>query len=46
MGDDFLGDYMVIYFEKEIAEKFTSDEIINMYDLLGSCRAKLKLIEM
>jgi hAT family C-terminal dimerisation region len=46
MGDGFLRDYMVVYIEKEIAEKFTSDEIINMYDLLGSRRAKLKLIEM
>lgn len=46
MGDGFLRDYMVVYIEKEIAAKFTSNEIIDMYDLLGSRRAKLKLIEM
>jgi hypothetical protein len=46
MGDYFLRDYMVVYIEKEIVEKFSSDEIIDMYDLLGSRRAKLKLIEM
>jgi hypothetical protein len=37
---------MMIYIEKENAEKFISDEINNMYDLLGSHRAKLKLIEI
>jgi hypothetical protein len=36
---------MIVYIEKEITEKFTSDEIIDIYDLLGS-RAKLKLIKM
>jgi hAT family C-terminal dimerisation region len=46
MGDDFLRDYMVVYIEKEIAEKFTSDEIINTFDLLGSRRSKLRLVEM
>jgi hypothetical protein len=40
MRDNFLHDYMVVYIEKEITEKFTSDEIIDMYDLLGSRRAK------
>jgi hAT family C-terminal dimerisation region len=29
MGDDFLRDYMVVYIENKIVEKFTSDEIIN-----------------
>jgi hypothetical protein len=37
---------MVVYIEKEIGEKFTCNEIIDIYDLLGSHRAKLKLIEM
>ncbi|KAJ1697371.1 hypothetical protein LUZ63_005883 [Rhynchospora breviuscula] len=46
MGDDFLRDYMIVYIEKEIAKKFAADEIIDMYDFLGSRRAKLKLIEM
>ncbi|KAJ1700789.1 hypothetical protein LUZ63_000568 [Rhynchospora breviuscula] len=45
MGDDYLRDYMIVYIEKEIAMKFTSDEIIDLYDLLGRRRAKLKLIE-
>jgi hAT family C-terminal dimerisation region len=46
MRDDFLRYYMVVYIEKKIAEKFTSNEIINMYDLLDSSRIKLKLREM
>jgi hypothetical protein len=37
---------MVVYIEKKITEKFTSDEIIIMYDLLGSRRIKLKLTKM
>ncbi|KAJ3699800.1 hypothetical protein LUZ61_003505 [Rhynchospora tenuis] len=43
MGDGYFRDYMIVYIEKEIAKKFTSDEIIDLYDLLGSRRAKLKL---
>jgi hypothetical protein len=46
MGDDFLRDYMIVYIEKEIAERFTADNIIDLYDFLGSCRTKFKLIEM
>jgi hAT family C-terminal dimerisation region len=46
MGDGFLRDYMVVYIEKEIAEKFTSDEIINTFNLLGSRRSKLRLVAM
>jgi hypothetical protein len=35
-----------VYIEKEIAERFTSDEIIKLYDFFwGSCRVKFKLIE-
>jgi hypothetical protein len=33
---------MVVYIEKEIAEKFTSNKIINIFDLLGSRKSKLK----
>ncbi|KAJ4747360.1 zinc finger MYM-type-like protein [Rhynchospora pubera] len=46
MGDGFLRDYMIVYIEKEIAEKFNSDEIIDLYDLLGNRRSKFKLIEI
>jgi hypothetical protein len=46
MSDGFLQDYMVLSIDKEIAEKFIFDEIINMYDMLGSRRAKMKLIKM
>ena len=46
MGDDFLRSYMIIYIEKELAAKITSEDIINSYDLVGSRRGKLKLIEM
>ena len=38
--------YEDMLIKKEIAARFTSDQIIDMYDLLGSRRAKLKLIEM
>ena len=37
MGDDFLRHCMIIYIEKDIASKFSSDEIIDIFDLLG-CR--------
>ena len=46
IGDEFLRDYMVVYIEKDIAARFSFEEIINMYDLLGSRRVKLKLTEM
>jgi hAT family C-terminal dimerisation region len=41
MGDDFLRDYMIVYIEKEIAERFTSDDIIDLYDFLDSRRVNL-----
>ncbi|KAJ3705062.1 hypothetical protein LUZ61_008767 [Rhynchospora tenuis] len=46
MGEDYLRNYMIVYIEKEIAKKFNADEIIDMFDFLGSRRVKLKLIEM
>jgi hypothetical protein len=45
MSDGFLRDYMMVYVEKEIAEKFTSDEIIDTFDLLESYKYKFKLVE-
>ncbi|XP_045807663.1 zinc finger MYM-type protein 1-like [Trifolium pratense] len=32
MGDDFLKSYMIVYIEDEIAEKFTSDMIVDEFD--------------
>ena len=42
MGDEFLRDYMLIYIEKEIANKISLDEIIAEFDLLAKRRSKLK----
>ncbi|KAF3337584.1 Zinc finger MYM-type protein 1 [Carex littledalei] len=42
MGDEFLRDYMLVYIEKEIANKITSDEIIAEFDFLGNHRSKFK----
>ncbi|KAL6621327.1 hypothetical protein ACP70R_033759 [Stipagrostis hirtigluma subsp. patula] len=46
MGDDFLRDYMVLYVEKEVAKRISSDDIIKSYDQTGSRRAKFQLKEM
>ena len=46
MGDDFLRHCMIIYIEKDIASKFSFDEIIDIFDLLGCRKANFKLIEM
>ena len=46
MGDDIPVHYMIVYIEKELAAKFSADGIINFYDLLDSCGAKFKLIDM
>jgi hypothetical protein len=37
---------MIINIEKEITERFKSDEIINLYDFLGSCKQKFKLLKI
>ena len=42
MGDKFLKDYMVVYIEKELANKITSNEIIAEFDFLGNHRSKFK----
>ncbi|XP_057423690.1 uncharacterized protein LOC130717472 [Lotus japonicus] len=41
MEDDFLTDYMVVYIEKEIAEKYTSDMIIDDFYSMKQRRAQL-----
>ena len=46
MGGDFLRHCMIIYIKKDIASKFSSDEIIDIFDLLGCRKANFKLIEM
>lgn len=46
MGDDFLRHCMIIYIKKDIASKFSSDEIIDTFDLLGCRKGNFKLIEM
>ena len=46
MGDGFLRSYMIVYIEKELAAKISSNDIIKSYDLVGNRRAKFKLVEM
>jgi hypothetical protein len=45
LGDDFLRDCVIVYIEREIAEKFSVDEIIETFDL-GARKAEFKLIDM
>ena len=45
MGDDFLFHCTLVYIEKELAAKFSSEEIIDIFDT-GACKAEFKLIEM
>jgi hypothetical protein len=33
MGDDFLKNYMIVYIEDEIADRFTSDMILDEFDI-------------
>ncbi|XP_039120651.1 uncharacterized protein LOC120257106 [Dioscorea cayenensis subsp. rotundata] len=42
MEDGFLTDYMIVYIEKEIAEKFTTDIIIDDFYAMKHRRAQLK----
>ena len=42
MEDDFLANYLIIYVEKEIAERFTIDIIINDFYSMKERRAQLK----
>ncbi|GMI99441.1 hypothetical protein like AT1G19260 [Hibiscus trionum] len=41
MEDDFLSDYLILYIEKEIAEKFTIDSIIDDFDSMKRRRVQL-----
>ncbi|MCH83259.1 zinc finger MYM-type protein [Trifolium medium] len=41
MEDDFLKDYMIVYIEDEIAEKFTSYEIVDEFKCIQSRRVHI-----
>jgi hypothetical protein len=45
LGDEFLRDCVIVYIEREIAEKFSVGEIIETFDL-GARKAEFKLIDM
>jgi hypothetical protein len=42
MEDDFFANYLIVYIEKEIAEKFTIDMIIDDFYFMKEQRAQLK----
>jgi len=42
MEDDFLVNYLIVYIEKEIAERFTIDMIIDYFYFIKERRAQLK----
>ena len=41
MNDKFLADYLTVYIEKEIAEKFSSDSMIDDFNLLREHQVQL-----
>jgi hypothetical protein len=41
MEDDFLANYLIVYIEKEIAERFTIDMIIDNFYSMKQRRAQL-----
>jgi hypothetical protein len=45
LGDDFLRYCLIVYIEREIAEKFSVEEIIETFDLCAR-KAEFKLIDM
>jgi hypothetical protein len=45
LGDDFLRHCVIVYIERELAEKITIEEIIEIFDLRPR-KAEFKLIEM
>jgi hypothetical protein len=45
LGDDFLRYCVIVYIEREIAEKFSVEEIIETFDLRAR-KAEFKLIDM
>ena len=42
MGDGFLRDYLILYIEKEIAIKFTTESLIDGFWDMKSRRVRLK----
>jgi hypothetical protein len=42
MKDDFLANYLIVYIEKEIAERFTINMIIDDFYSMKERRAQLK----
>jgi len=42
MEDDFLANYLIVYIEKEIVERFTVDIIIDDFYSVKKRRAQLK----
>jgi hypothetical protein len=42
MEDDFLANYLIVYIEKEIAERFTIDMIIDDFYFMKEQRVQLK----
>ena len=42
MEDDFLANYLIVYVEKEIVERFTIDMIIDDFYYMKERRAQLK----
>jgi len=42
MENDFLANYLIVYIEKEIAERFTIDMIIDDFYYMKERRAQLK----
>jgi len=42
MEDNFLANYLIVYIEKEIAERFTIDMIIDDFYYMKERRAQLK----
>jgi hypothetical protein len=42
MKDDFLANYLIVYIEKEITERFTIDMIIDDFYYMKERRAQLK----
>jgi hypothetical protein len=45
MGDDLFRHCMIIYIEKEFADKISSDKIIGIFDLIGKRKYHFKLIK-
>ena len=42
MGDDLLGNHMIIYIEREIAKNLDLEEIVDEFDFSEVRRARLK----